>query len=51
MTTSPASSSSSSSDGRGAAARARSESRGLRVTKLFPAPPAPAVTAEDPSGT
>jgi hypothetical protein len=25
-------------------------SRGLRVTKLFPAPPAPAVTAEDPSG-
>ena len=26
-------------------------SRGLRVTKLFLAPPAPAVTAEDPSGT
>lgn len=26
-------------------------SRGLRVTKLFPAPPAPAVRAEDPSGT
>ena len=27
-------------------------SRGLRVTKLFPAPPAPGpVTAEDPSGT
>lgn len=26
-------------------------SRGLRVTKLFPAPPAPAVTAVDPSGT
>lgn len=26
-------------------------SRGLRVTKLFPAPTAPAVTAEDPSGT
>ena len=26
-------------------------SRGLRVTKLFPAPPAPAATGEDPSGT